>query len=58
MSISLNQQPSTHELNSFRKAVASSSKDSIEKHLSHHSKNLNENELNHALFTCINNFRL
>jgi hypothetical protein len=40
------------DLASFRKAVATNNKESIEKHLSH-MKNLSEGDLNQALFTCI-----
>jgi hypothetical protein len=45
------------DLASFRKAVATNNKESIEKHLSH-MKNLSEGDLNQALFTCIENFRI
>jgi hypothetical protein len=45
-------QPVAHELTSFRKAVASNNKESIEKHLSH-MKSISEAELNDALFSCI-----
>lgn len=45
------------DLTSFRKAVATNNKESIEKHLSH-MKNPSEAELNQALFICIENFRI
>ena len=45
------------DLTSFRKAVASNNKESIEKHLSH-MKTISEAELNQALFICIENFRI
>jgi hypothetical protein len=45
------------DLASFRKAVATNNKESIEKHLSH-LKNISEADLNQALFTCIDNFRI
>lgn len=57
VSNSFNQLCSANELASFRKAVASNNKESIEKHLSH-MKSISEAELNAALFTCIENFRI
>ena len=46
-----------NDLAAFRKAVMTNNKESIERHLSH-MKNVSEADLNDALFTCIENFRI
>ena len=43
-------------MSSFEKSVSTNNKESVEKHLSH--MKLSQNQLNHALFLSIENFKI